>query len=190
MITHDRQLHHFIIIAGSSPSESVYERGACFFHRIQLKVSSRSQTEEMNGTACNTHVCSEEAWRPTICGKGAALIVWRDSSLLTPHPTHIFEIQKHAMSKLTHANSSQPAWQLFVKVCLCLQQMCFLMKVWGQCVPSQGKGSINNYLPHSWRFFPHPSSTPTAPLLSTHMSRSLIIRCKPKPAFFVFVFRY
>lgn len=79
---------------------------------------------------------------------------------------------------------SWPAWQLSVKVCHCLQQMYFLMKVWGQYVLSQGKGSINNYLPHSWQFFLHPYSTPTAPLLYTHISRSLIIDGKPKPAFF------
>lgn len=63
----------------------------------------------------------------------------------------------------------------------CLWQMYFLMKVWGQRVPSRGWRSINNYsLQSFWQFFQHPSSTPTAPFLSIHIVCLLDYRRRAK----------
>lgn len=134
----------------------------------------------MSKVANNTvgHVCSSRSVTThTVCGKGACMNICTRSAWLirtggityTASYSHFCDTKACQMSKLMHANLSQPAWQLFVKVCHCLQQMYFLMKVWGQYVLSQGKRSINNYLPHSWQFLLHPSSTPTAPLFSTYV---------------------
>lgn len=118
--------------------------------------------------ASHSHFCDANACHISRCiGTGRKFWV-----ILGPPP----------LSQQSGPTSDHLAALLFDKEWHCLWQMYFLMKVWGQRVPSKGWRSINNYLLQSfWQFFQHPSSTPTAPFLSIHIVCLLDYRQRAKP---------
>lgn len=122
----------------------------------------------------------------------AVSVTQRRSEALAVRPTHILVMLMRVTSACASGESFGWYWDhlLFptgggpndhLQVWHCLWQMYFLMKVWGQRVPSRGWRSINNYsLQSFWQFFQHPSSTPTAPFLSIHIVCLLDYRRRAK----------